>query len=77
MPSPSCSEAARGDREVKRTRADLSESERLNRRLRFTFDLEKDAALEREIADAFAADRGDRAERRAFEFASQASWARK
>jgi hypothetical protein len=39
-------------------------------------DLEKRAALDLEIAGFFAVDREDRAERRAFESASQASWAR-
>jgi hypothetical protein len=63
--------------EVKRTRGDLSESERVNRLLRFALDLEKRAALDREIAAFFAADREDRAERQAFEAASRASWARK
>jgi hypothetical protein len=62
--------------EVKRTRGDLSESERVNRLLRFALDLEKRATLEREIAGFFAVDRDDRAERRAFESASRASWAR-
>lgn len=61
--------------EVKRTKGDLSESERVNRLLRFALDLEKRAALEREIASFFA-NREDRAERRAFESRSRASWAR-
>jgi len=62
--------------EVKRTRGDLSESERVNRLLRFALDLEKRATLEREIAGFFSADPDDRAGRRAFESASRASWAR-
>ena len=62
--------------EVKRTKGDLSESERVNRLLRFALDLEKRAALEREIAGFFAANREDRAERRAFESASRTSWTR-
>ena len=62
--------------EVKRTKGDLSESERVNRLLRTALDLERRAALEREIMDFFAANREDRAERRAFESASRASWAR-
>jgi hypothetical protein len=62
--------------EVKRTRGDLSESERVNRLLRFALDLEKRAALDREIAAFFSVDREDRAENRAFESASQSSWAR-
>ena len=61
---------------VKRTKGDLSESERVNRLLRVALDLERRAALEREIAGFFAADREDRAERRAFESASRTSWAR-
>jgi len=62
--------------EVKRTRGDLSESERVNQLLRFALDLEKRTALEPEIAGFFAVDREDRAERRAFESASRSSWAR-
>jgi hypothetical protein len=62
--------------EVKRTRGDLSESERVNRLLRFALDLEKRATLEREIAGFFAVEREDRAERLAFESASRSSWAR-
>lgn len=62
--------------EVKRTRGDLSESERVNRLLRYALDLEKRAALEREIAGFFALNRDNRAERRAFEAASRPSWAR-
>jgi hypothetical protein len=62
--------------EVKRTRGDLSESERVNRLLRFALDLEKRAALEREIAGFFAVDPEDRAERWAFESANRTSWAR-
>jgi len=62
--------------EMKRTRGDLSESERVNRPLRFALDLEKRAALEREIAGFFAVDREDRADPRAFESASRSSWAR-
>jgi len=61
---------------VKRTRGDLSESERVNRLLRFALDLEKLAALEQEIEGFFAVDREDLAERRAFESASRSSWAR-
>ena len=62
--------------EVRRTKGDLSESERVNRLLRFALDLEKRTALEREIAGFFAAERKDRAERRALESASRSSWAR-
>ncbi len=62
--------------EVKRTRGNLSESERVNRLLRFALYQEKRAALEREIAGFFAENREDRAERRAFESASRESWTR-
>jgi hypothetical protein len=62
--------------EVKRTKGGLSESERVNRLLRAAPELEKRAALEREVAGFFAGDREDRAERRAFESASQTSWER-
>jgi len=62
--------------EVKRTRGNLSESERVNRLLRLALDQEGRAALEREIAGFFAANREDRAERRAFETASRESWTR-
>jgi len=62
--------------EVKRTKGGLSESERVNRLLRTALDLERRAALEREIAGFFAAKREDRAERRAFESASLAPWVR-
>ena len=48
----------------------------MNRLLRFALDLEKRTALEREIAGFFAAERKDRAERRALESASRSSWAR-
>jgi hypothetical protein len=62
--------------EVKRTRGDLSESDRMNRLLRLAWDREKRAALELDIAGFFAANREDRAERRAFEAASRESWTR-
>jgi len=61
---------------VKRTRGSLSESERVNRLLRFALDQEKRAALASEIAGFFASHREDRAERRAFESASRESWTR-
>jgi hypothetical protein len=63
--------------QVKRTKGGLSESERVNRLLRLALDLEKQAALEREIAGFFAAAPASRAERRAFESASLKSWARR
>jgi hypothetical protein len=62
--------------EVKRTKRDLSESERVNRLLRLALALERQAALEREISSFFADARDDRAERRAFESASIAAWGR-
>lgn len=62
--------------EVKRTRGSLSESERVNRLLRFALDLERRAALEQEVADFFAEAPADRADRRAFQSASLKSWAR-
>ena len=62
--------------EVKRTAGDLSESERVNRLLRFALEMEKRAALESEIAGFFAGSRGDRAERRAYQSAALASWER-
>jgi hypothetical protein len=62
--------------EVKRSKGKLSESERVNRLLRSALDLEKRLAMERDTAGFFASNHDDRAERRAFESASLASWAR-
>jgi Arc/MetJ family transcription regulator len=62
--------------EVKRTKGELSESERVNRLLRFALELEKRAALEREVAGFFSANREDRAERQAFDSASRTPWER-
>ena len=62
--------------EVRETKGDLSESERVNRLLRLALDLEKQAALEREIAGFFAGAPASRKERRAFQSASLKSWAR-
>jgi len=62
--------------EVKRTKGSLSESERVNRLLRFALDLEKRAALEREIAAFFSDASGDKPERGAFQSASLESWKR-
>jgi hypothetical protein len=62
--------------ELKRTKGELSESERVNRLLHVALDLERRVALEQEIADFFAADHPDRPERRAFEAASVKSWTR-
>jgi hypothetical protein len=72
--------------DVKRTKGDASESERVNQLLRAALDLEKKAALDREAADFFAranraSSRGrtgtaERKERRAFQKASLATLAR-
>ena len=62
--------------EVKRTKGSLSESERVNRLLRFALDLERRAALEQEVADFFAAAPAGRADRRAFQSAALKPWAR-
>lgn len=62
--------------EVRRTRGNQSESERVNRLLRSALDLEKRRALEREAADFFDSSPADRKERRVFEAASIASWTR-
>ena len=62
--------------EVKRTKGTLSESERVNRLLRRALDLERRAALDAEAASFFGSACDDRAERRAFESAAVASWAR-
>jgi hypothetical protein len=48
----------------------------VNRLLRFALDLERRAALDREIAGFFGAAPADREERRAFESASIAPWTR-
>jgi len=61
--------------EVKRTRGAASESERVNNLLRFALDLEKRASLHKEAAGFFQAAE-DRRERRAYEAATIASWAR-
>jgi hypothetical protein len=62
--------------EVKRTKGALSESERVNTLLRFALGLERRAALDRETASFFGSAPADREERRAFESATIASWAR-
>ena len=62
--------------ELRRTKGDLSESERVNRLLQVALHLEKRQALEEEIADFFVSEPRDRAERRAFESASQKAWSR-
>ena len=62
--------------EVKLTKGSSSESRRVNDLLRLALDLEKRAALEREIAGFFGSAPADRAERRAFESATLAAWTR-
>jgi len=62
--------------EVKRTKGPQSESQRVNSLLRFALDLEKRAALDREIAGFFEDEPLARDERRAFESAAIASWTR-
>jgi len=72
--------------DVKRTKGDTSESERVNQLLRVALDLEKKAALDQEAAEFFArANRStargrawatDRQERRAFQKAARATLAR-
>jgi hypothetical protein len=62
--------------EVKRTRGTLSQSERVNRLLRFALDLERRATLERKTASFYGDAPADRTERRAFESATIESLAR-
>jgi hypothetical protein len=61
---------------VKRSKGDLSESERVNRLLRFALDVERKAALEREAAQFFAAAPRERAERKALQKATKTVLAR-
>ena len=62
--------------EVKRTKGTQSESQRVNSLLRFALDLERRAALDREIAGFFDDALPARDERRAFESAAIGSWTR-
>ena len=62
--------------DVKRTKGTQSESQRVNSLLRFALDLERRAALDREIAGFFDDAPPVREERRAFESAAIASWTR-
>jgi hypothetical protein len=62
--------------ELRRTKGDLSESERVNRLLHLALEVERRAALEQEIAEFFAGERPDRGERRAFQSAALKTWAR-
>ena len=61
---------------MKRTKGDMSESERVNSLLRFALDPERRAALDSEAARFFGSEPRDREERRAFEAASIAPWER-
>ena len=61
---------------IRRTKGRASESERVNRLLRFALDLEGRAALDREAASFFESTPADRKERHAFESATLASWSR-
>jgi len=61
---------------VKRTKGSSSESKRVNDLLRLALDLEQQAALEQEIAGFFGSAPAGRDERRAFQSATLASWAR-
>ena len=61
---------------VKRTKGAQSESERVNGLLRFALDLERRAALDREIAGFFDDARSVRDETRPFEAAAIAAWTR-
>ncbi len=62
-------------REVKRTKGSHSESERVNRLLRFALDLEKRAELEQEAAMFFGSSPEDES-RGAFQSAAIGTWAR-
>jgi len=62
--------------EIKRTRGAGSESERVNKLLRFALDLERRSALYKEAAGFFRRMPDDRRERRAYEAATIRSWAR-
>jgi hypothetical protein len=61
---------------VKRTKGKGSESERVNTLLRRALELERRAALSEEAAAFFSSEPHDRGERRAFQSAGIASWAR-
>jgi hypothetical protein len=62
---------------VKSTKGALSESERVNRLLRYALDLEKRAQLDSEAAEFFGtAPTESRAERRGYEAANARSWSR-
>jgi hypothetical protein len=63
-------------REVKRTKGPHSESERVNRLLRFALDLERRAELEQEAANFYANAPDDAESRRAFRGAALRTWTR-
>jgi len=62
--------------DVKRTKGTGSESERVNRLLKFALDLEKRASLYEEAGKFFSSGSNDRKERKAYELASLNSWKR-
>jgi Arc/MetJ family transcription regulator len=61
---------------VRRTKGAGSESERVNKLLKFALDIERRAALHEEAAAFFAGAPDDRQESRAYEAAAIHSWAR-
>ena len=61
---------------VKRTKGSGSESERVNKLLRFALEMERRVALHEEAAAFFSGVPADRQERRAYEAATLRSWAR-
>jgi hypothetical protein len=63
-------------REVKRTKGAHSESERVNRLLRFALDLEKRAELEQESASFFGSAPDEKESRRAYQSAAVRTWVR-
>ncbi|MEP6963140.1 MAG: hypothetical protein ABI995_13755 [Acidobacteriota bacterium] len=62
--------------EITRTKGPHSESERVNRLLRFALELERRTELEQEAARFYASRPDDGGERRAFEAAGISSWSR-
>lgn len=66
----------RAEKDMKRTKGTRSESERVNGLPRFALNLERQVALDREIARFFDDAPASRDEPRAFESAAIPSWAR-
>jgi hypothetical protein len=62
--------------EVNRTKGQASASERVNHLLKYALDMERKANLCQEAAQFFGTAPDDREERRAFQKASVATWAR-